>query len=107
MCMLLSTKKSTIFRIINQQLKFCAIFFSKINPDVHVSTKINTFTFYKGVQRNEKNGGFTFLHQIIQTRRVDSPVMKSVQIIARGRGGGSGGILPGFCFIKMVQCGAF
>ena len=38
-----------IFRIINQQPKFWAIFFSKINPDAHVSTKINTFIFYKGV----------------------------------------------------------
>ena len=26
-----------------------AIFFSKINQDAHVSTKINTFKFYKGV----------------------------------------------------------
>ena len=41
--------KSIILRKINQQQpKFCAIFFSKINPDVHVSTKINTFTIYKG-----------------------------------------------------------
>ena len=32
-----------------QQPQFFAIFFSKINPDVHISTKINTFTFYKGV----------------------------------------------------------
>ena len=28
--------------------KFCAIFFSKINPDAHFGTKINTLTFYKG-----------------------------------------------------------
>ena len=36
-------------RIINQQHpRFCAIFFSKINPDAHVSTKINTITYYKG-----------------------------------------------------------
>ena len=35
--------------IINKkQPKFGAIFFSKTNPDVHVSTKINTLTFYKG-----------------------------------------------------------
>ena len=27
--------------------KFYAIFFSKINPDAYVSTKTNTFTFYK------------------------------------------------------------
>ena len=25
---------------------FCAIIFSKINPDAHVSTKNNAFTFY-------------------------------------------------------------
>ena len=60
------------FFIINQQPKFCDVFFSKINPDAHVSTKIDTFIFYKGVwgggggaiaprsQRNEKNGGFSF-----------------------------------------------
>ena len=34
------------FWIINQQPKICAIFFSKINPDAHFGTKINTFTFY-------------------------------------------------------------
>ena len=31
----------------NQQPKFCTIFFSKINPDAHFGTKINTYTFYK------------------------------------------------------------
>ena len=40
--------KINIFFIINQQPKFCATFFSKINPDAHFGTKINTFTFYKG-----------------------------------------------------------
>ena len=40
--------KINIFFKINQQPKFCAIFFSKINPDGHFGTKINTFTFYKG-----------------------------------------------------------
>ena len=40
--------KINIFLIINQQPKFCAIFFSKINPDAHFGTKINTFTFYNG-----------------------------------------------------------
>ena len=46
--------KVNIFWIINQQLKFiCAIFFSKINPDAHFGTKINTFTFYKG----DRGGG--------------------------------------------------
>ena len=29
----------------DKQPKFCAIFFSKINPDAHFGTKINTFTF--------------------------------------------------------------
>ena len=36
--------------ITNQQPKLFAIFFSKINPDGHFGTKINTFTFYKGDQ---------------------------------------------------------
>ena len=40
--------KINIFCKINQQPKFCAIFFSKINPDAHFGTKIITFTFYKG-----------------------------------------------------------
>ena len=60
------------FRIINQQHpKFCAICFSKINPDAHVSTKMNAITYNKkggGVlgaiapesQRNVKNGCFCF-----------------------------------------------
>ena len=40
--MLLST-----FMIINQQHpKFCAIFFSKINRDAHVSIKMNAITYY-------------------------------------------------------------
>ena len=55
--------KINMFWIINQQPKFCAIFFSKINPDAHFGTKIDTFTFYKGVwgakaprsQRNVKS----------------------------------------------------
>ena len=33
----------------NQQPKFSATFFSKINSDGHVNIKINTSTFYKGV----------------------------------------------------------
>ena len=46
------------FRLINQQQpKLVAIFFlSKFNPDAHVSTKINTFTFNKG-QGGEGGGG--------------------------------------------------
>ena len=71
------------------------LFFSKINPNAHVSTKINTFTFYEGLwgatapgsQRNvSKNGVFSFLHQILHTRRVDSPVIMWTQIRARGSG---------------------
>ena len=47
--MLLSTQKSTVLRIINQQqAKLFAICFSQINPDAHVSTKINLITFHKG-----------------------------------------------------------
>ena len=40
--------KINIFFIIHQQPKFCAIFFSKVNPDGHFGTKINTFAFFKG-----------------------------------------------------------
>ena len=40
-------KNKKNLEIIKQQPKFCAIFFSKINPHAHFSTKINTFTFYK------------------------------------------------------------
>ena len=45
---IINLKISNFFFIINQQPKFRAIFFSKINPDAHFGTKINTFTFYKG-----------------------------------------------------------
>ena len=45
--------KKQHFLIINQQRKFCAIFFSKINPDAHFGPEINTFTFYKG----DRGGG--------------------------------------------------
>ena len=67
--------KINIFWTINQQPKFCAIIFSKINPDAHVSTIIKTFTFYKTKaprsERNVKNGGFFFLTSNItnQARR--------------------------------------
>ena len=58
--------------IINQQHPnfFVPYFFSKINPDAHVSTKMNTITYYKGggglgaiaheSRRNVKNGCFSF-----------------------------------------------
>ena len=54
----------------DQEIPQSQIFFSKIYPDAHVSTKINTFTVCKGVsgeaivprsQRNVKNGGFSFV----------------------------------------------
>ena len=76
--------------IINQQPKFCAIFFSTINPDGQFGTKINTFTFYKGdlggnspqkaKKCKEKNGGFMFF---IPGAKI-YPVMMSIQIHARG-----------------------
>ena len=87
--------KNQHFWIINQQPKFCAKFFSKINPDTHFGTKINTFTFYKGdlgrgaiapgCQRNAKKWRLKVFH----TRREDPvcckyPVMISIQIHARG-----------------------
>ena len=65
-------------------------FTPKINLDAHVNTKINTSTFYKGVSPPHppimlnENGGFSFLDQILYTRRVDSPVMMWIQIRARG-----------------------
>ena len=73
-------KNQRFILIINQQPKLCAIFFSKINPDGHFGTKINTFTFYKGDRGGgggliairsqryvKKNGGLTFLQQISHT----------------------------------------
>ena len=63
------------FLLINQQPKYCAIFFSKTNPDLRLGTKINTFTFYKQYlgggggnspqkpKKCKKNGGFTFSYQ--------------------------------------------
>ena len=51
----------------------------------------------------KKMEAFPFLHQIIHTRRIDSPVIMWIQIRARG----SGGMLPKvFFYIKMVQAGA-
>ena len=72
--------KNQHFFLINQQPIFCAIFFSKINPDAHFGTKINTSTFYKedragGLialrsQRNVKEMEFLrFLQQILHTVR--------------------------------------
>ena len=99
--------------MINQQPKFiCAIFFSKINPDAHFGTKINTFTFYKGdrgggggwgvialrSQRKVKNGGFTFLQQILHTRRED---ISCNDVDSDSCKGGVD------FFIKTVQYGAF
>ena len=47
--MLLPTYISTISRMINQQQQnLIAIFFSPLNPDVHVSMKIKTFIISKG-----------------------------------------------------------
>ena len=91
--MLSSTKKSTIFRIINQQPNFCAIFFSKISPE------INTITCYKGSGDNDplkpnKWKKWRFLHQILHMRRVESPVMMWIQIRARGGGGVQGHASP-------------
>ena len=40
--------KTMIFRIINQHLKCCAIFFYKINPDAHASTKIKNIPILQG-----------------------------------------------------------
>ena len=78
--------KNQYFFIINQHPKFCAIVFSKINPDAHFGTKINTFTFsfYKGDLEGEggvnnpqkpkkctKMEVLRFLQQILHTGRKD------------------------------------
>ena len=58
---------------------------------VRIWTKIDTFTFYKGglgaiaprSQRNvKKMEAIPFLHQILHTRRINSPVM--MRILQRG-----------------------
>ena len=76
-------KNQHFFFIINQQPKFCAIFFSKINPDGHFGIKIKIFTFYKGdrgagglialrSQRYvKKMEALRFLQQISHTGRKD------------------------------------
>ena len=46
-----------ILSVPNQHLKFCAIFYTKIYPGGHVSTRTNTFTFYKETGR--ESGGNT------------------------------------------------
>ena len=59
-----------------QQPIFCAILFSKINPNAHVSTKNNTFTFYKDGMgaiaprskinyKKKQNGVFSFFRSNI------------------------------------------
>ena len=48
--------KINIF-FVNQQPKFCANFFSKINPDAHFGTKINTFTLKEDLGREGGGGG--------------------------------------------------
>ena len=46
----INQKINIFFRKINhQQPIFCAILFPKVNPDAHVSTKINALIIYKGV----------------------------------------------------------
>ena len=47
--------KINIFWMINQQPKFCAIFFSKIKSDAHFGTKINTFSFYNSPQKPKRS----------------------------------------------------
>ena len=96
--------KINIF-FINQQSKLCAKFFSKINPDAHFGTKINTFTLKEDrgggggglkkmlkLKKCKKNRGFTFFIPGA------NPVMMLIQFHARG---------SGIFFIKMVQYGAF
>ena len=78
--------------------QFCAIFFFKINPDAHVSTKNEYNHILQGgpgaiapeSQGNVKKDAFLF------------HVMMSIQIRARG----GPGVTPRLFFVKMVQVGA-
>ena len=71
--------KNQHFYIINQKPKFCAIFFSKINPDAHFGTKyIHSHLIGGGglialrSQRNAKKYRlYVFLQQILHTGRKD------------------------------------
>ena len=104
-CSKVSYNQPKIQHFLENQYIFCTIFFSKINPDAHFGTKINTFTFYKEdlgaismsifnilialrSQRNVKNGGFTFFYSkyYIPDTKI-YPVMMWIQIHARGGGG--------------------
>ena len=77
--------KINIFFIINQKPKFCAIFFSKINPDAHFGTLWGG----GGVialrsQRNAKNGGFMFFfYKYYIPDATIYPVKMWIQIHAR------------------------
>ena len=79
--------KINIF-FINQQHKFCANFFSKINPDAHFDTQ--KYIHIKGGSggaipqklKKCKNGGFTFF---IPGAKIH-PAMMWIQIHARGSG---------------------
>ena len=101
--------------VINQQQpELFAIYFSKINPDAHVSIKINTFTFYKAgglgaiapppphprSQRNLKKSNVKMeaylvlffpsnylLERELHTRRIGSSVMMWIHTRAMGVGG--------------------
>ena len=75
--------------MINQQSKFCAKFFSKINPDAHFGTKINALTLKEDLGGNSpqklkkcKKGR---LYVFIPGAKT-YPVMKSIQIHAKGSG---------------------
>ena len=81
----------------NQQPKFCAIFFSKINSDAYFGTKINTFTFYKGClgggaiaprsQRNLKKWRlYVFYTKYFIPNAKIYPVTVLIQIYARDPG---------------------
>ena len=92
-------KINIFFWIINQQPKFCAIFFSKINPDGYFGTIIKTFTFYMGdrgggglialrSQRYVKKWRLYFFYNKYHIPDAKIyPVMMWIQIHARGGGG--------------------
>ena len=97
------------FFTINKKPKFCAIFISKINPDAHFGTKINTFTFYKG------GGGLIALRSQRNAIKMEALQVFFQQILHTGRKDISCNDVDSdscygcrfFFFIKSVQYGAF
>ena len=87
--------------IINQKIQMRTFVQNKYIQILQVGSGSNNPTEAKLIYKNE---GFSFLDQILHTKRVYSPVMMWIQIYASG----SRGMSPyRIYFIKMVQSGAF